>query len=114
MRLQLIIGLLLGNICCYSQIFSVSGRVMECYKDIYDKDEEDSIYTVSIIDYYNKQTEKIATDSLGNFEFKNIIKGKWKISVSGVTEFMYQTPDTVVDLSGDISNLIICTDKLLY
>ncbi|HPM30059.1 MAG TPA: hypothetical protein PLJ60_06960 [Chryseolinea sp.] len=87
---------------------------MECYKDIYDKDEEDSIYTVSIIDYYNKQTEKIATDSLGNFEFKNIIKGKWKISVSGVTEFMYQTPDTVVDLSGDISNLIICTDKLLY
>src|SRR6478752_432172 len=105
MRFQLIIGMLLGQVCGYAQTFVVKGRVMECYQDIYDKDDADSTYTVSIIDYYNKRTEKVETDSLGNFEFKNILKGKWKISVSGITEFMYQTPDTVVDLNSDISNL---------
>jgi hypothetical protein len=113
MRLQFIIGLLLGHICSYSQTFNVKGRVMECYNDIYDKDDKDSTYTLSLIDYYNKQTEKVKTDSFGNFEFKSVGKGKWSISVSeGVTEFMYHTPDTLINLNGDISNLIICTDKL--
>ncbi len=112
MRKLLNIGLLCGCFYGYAQTFTVKGQVVECYNDMYDKNEKDPEHTVYIIDYYNHETEETKADQLGNFEFRNKVKGKWTIRISGTSNFLYQTPDTVINLDSDVNDLKICLDKL--
>jgi hypothetical protein len=109
MRLIIVIGLLIGQFCCYGQTFNVKGHLQECFDDILDKQQKDLKSTIYITDFFNGTSEEVKTDSLGNFEL-NKIKGKWRISASGLSTAVYLTPSLVIVLNSD-TTITICVDE---